>query len=277
VGRIKDFAIRRPFPFTIILILSSLVVEFLAGFLAVVLFRVEQTDPIFALVVLLTTTLYLVFILWSFGWLKSAGVASLGNWKGWVAALVLLIYYIFELIYSFFGNFRFIGPINAVSELRIPNVFISVMFEEILFRGVVLYTLVSVWGATRKGVLKAVVISAFLFSAIHAINALGGNPSEILGQIVIAFFEGVWWATIVLLWGSVWPVVIIHGVSNWVLQTKALSYPDYHGTANSYALAVILGLPLVALGVWWILRAPLWDQRVDPNAYTLTADSTNGT
>ncbi len=255
VRKIKEFALRRLLLFTIFLILSSLVIEILAGFLMVVLFHVEQADPIFAPAILLITTLYLLFILWSLGWLKVAGVASWGNWKGWVVALVLLIYYLLELIYSFFGDFSFIVPPIAVSGLRIPNVFISAMFEEFLFRGFVLYALVSAWGTTRKGILKAIVVSAFFFGAIHAINAFGGNPGEILGQIVIALFEGVWWAAIVLLWGSVWPVVIIHGVSNWVLQTKALSYADFHGTASTYTLAALLGLPLVLLSIWWILKA----------------------
>jgi membrane protease YdiL (CAAX protease family) len=204
VGRIKDLALRRPLLFAILLILSSLVVEILAGVLAVALFRVEQAGPIFAPVVLLITTLYLVFILWSFAWLKAAGVASLGTWKGWGAALVLLVYYLLELLYSFFGEFSFIVPTNAVSGLGVPRVFIGAMFEEVLFRGVVLYALVSLWGATRKGVLKAVIVSALLFGAIHALNAISGDPSEALGQIAIALFESVWLAAIVLRWGSIW-------------------------------------------------------------------------
>jgi membrane protease YdiL (CAAX protease family) len=257
VRKIKDFAMRQPFLFAIFLILSSLVVEILAGVLVVVLFRVQQADLIFAPIVLIITTLYLVFILWSFGWLKAAGVATLGSWKGWLAALVLLIYYLLELIYSFFGEFSFTVPPNAVSGLKVASVFTGAMFEEILFRGVILYALVCVWGTTRKGVLKAVLISALLFGGIHALNAIGGDPSEVLGQIVIALFESVWLGAIVLVWGSIWPVVFIHGVTDWVLQTKALSYADYHGTASSYTLAVLLGLPLVALGVWWILRAAL--------------------
>lgn len=258
--KIKNFAVRYPFLFVIFLILSSLIVEVVAGILVALLLHVKQADPIFAPVVLLITTLYLVFILWSFAWLKATGVASLGSWKGWGVALVLLIYYLLELIFSFFGEFTLTVPIAAVSGLRVPSVFLVAVFEEFLFRGFVLYALVNVWGATRKGVLKAVIISAFLFSAIHALNAITGSPSEALGQMAIALLESIWLAAIVLRWGSIWPVVFIHGATNWVLQTKALSYADYHGTASSYALAVLLGLPLVVLGIWWILRGTLWYQ-----------------
>jgi membrane protease YdiL (CAAX protease family) len=260
VKKINEFAGRRPFLFVIFLILSSLIVEIVAGILIAVLLHVKQSDPIFAPVVLFITTLYLVFILWSFGWVKAAGVASLGSWKGWGVALVLLIYYLLELIFSFFGEFTFTVPIAAVSGLRVPSTFLVAVFEELLFRGFVLYALVRVWGATRKGVVKAVIISAFLFSTVHALNAISGNPSESLGQMAIALFESIWLAAIVLRWGSIWPVVFGHGVTNWVLQTKALGYTDYHGTANSYAFAVLLGLPLVALGISWILRGSLWYQ-----------------
>lgn len=257
----RNFASRRPLLFVIFVILISDVIQGLAATLVVVLFRVDQTDPILAPIGILTATLFLVFLLWRFGWLKVAGVASWGCWKGWAVALVLLIYYLLELIYSFFGELSFDVPTAAVSGLRVPSVFIGGMFEEILFRGVVLYALVSVWGTTRKGVLKAAAISALLFGVIHAVNAISGDPSEVPGQIAIALFEGIWWAAIVLRWGSVWPTVFIHVVTNWALQTKALGFLDYHGTASSYALAILLELPLILLGVWWILRTNLWHQR----------------
>ncbi len=255
MGRIKDFAIRRPLLFVILLILGALVIANLVAILAVILFSVDQAGPLLGPIALFTATLFLTFILWRFRWLKVAGVGSLGNWQGWVVALFLLVYYILELLYSFFGEINFSVPTAAVSGLRVPSVFIGAMFEEILFRGAVLYALVSVWGATRKGVLKAAVISALLFSVIHAVNAISGDPSEVPGQMAIALFEGIWWAAILLRWGSVWPVVFIHGATNWALQTNALNYADNHGTASSYALAVLLGLPLAVLGVLWILRA----------------------
>ena len=257
MGRIKAFASRQPLLFVILLILSALVIANLAAILAVILLNIDQTDPLLSPVALLTATLFLAFILWRFRWLDASGVASLGSWKGWGVALLLLIYYLFELIYSFFGEFSFNVPAEAVGGLSLPSVFISGMFEEILFRGAVLYSLMSVWGATRRGILKAAVISAILFGLIHALNAISGDASEIVGQMTIALLEGIWWAAIVLNWGSVWPVVFIHGITNWVLRTKSLGYTDYYGTASSYLLAIFLGLPLAGLGVWWILRGNL--------------------
>jgi membrane protease YdiL (CAAX protease family) len=266
MGKLRSFASRRPLLFVILVIFSSLVIARLAMRLVVVLFRVEWADPMLAPIAKLTATLFLVLLLWRFGWLKAAGVATLGSWKGWMAALVLLIYYLLELTYSFFGEFSFSVPTAAVSGLALPSVFIGGMFEEILFRGVVLYALVSVWGTSKRGVLKAAVISSVLYGLLHLLNAIGGNLSEALGQTAIALFEGIWWAAIVLRWGSLWPSVLIHVVPNWALRTKALGLPDYHGTASYYALATLLGLPLTVLGVWWILRTDLGHRRGDASS-----------
>ena len=261
LGRLRNLASRRPLPFVVLLILGSLVVAGLAATLAVVLFGVDQTDPSLGLIGNLTATFCLVFLLWRFGWLEAAGIASWGGWRAWTAALVLLVYYLLELTYSFFGEFSFSVPAAAVSGLRVPGVIIGGMFEEVLFRGAVLYALVRVWGTTRTGVLRAASASALLFGLVHSANAIGGDRSEILGQMGIALLEGIWWAAIVVRWGSLWPTVLIHVVSNWVLRTKALGLAGYHGTPRSYALAVLLGLPLAAWGVWYILRTDLEHQR----------------
>lgn len=266
--RFRRFALRQPLLTAILLVASSLVVEVLAGSLVAVVFRVRQADPAFAPLVLLITTLYLIYILWTFGWLKPAAVATFGTWSGWGAALVMLFYYLVALVYSFFGEFDLGLQVNGAGALRAPILLIGVAFEEVLFRGMILYVLVCAWGETRKGLLKAVGVSALLFGLIHGANAIAGDRSEVLGQIAIALFEGVWWAAIVLRWGSIWPVVLIHWAANWVLQTKALEYAGFHGTARSYALAVLLGLPLVTLGAWWISRSSLRYQHdaAGPNA-----------
>jgi membrane protease YdiL (CAAX protease family) len=257
VRRLKRFATRRPLLFAIFLLLSSLVVVILATTLVVILFNRNQTDPMLGLIGNLVAALFLVLLLSRFGWLRAAGIASWGSWKGWLVALVLLIYYLLELSYSFFGDLNFSVPATALAGLRLPTVFVGGMFEEILFRGAILYALVNVWGTNQRGILLAAIASSLLFGVIHSVNAIAGDPSEIPGQIGIALFEGIWWAAIVLRWGSVWPAVLIHVVTNWALQTRALGFENYHGTAESYGLAILLGLPLAALGVWWLLRSDL--------------------
>jgi len=97
IGKAQEPGITPPVFFVVLLILGSLVVAGLAATLAVVLFGVDQTDPSFGLIGNLTATLCLVFLLWRFGWLEAAGIASWGGWRAWTAALVLLVYYLLEL------------------------------------------------------------------------------------------------------------------------------------------------------------------------------------
>jgi membrane protease YdiL (CAAX protease family) len=253
----KAFASRRPLLSALLLIPIALVVSNLAAILVVVLTPVDQSDPILALLGALAGTLFLVLLLWRLGGLKAAGVTSLGSWKGWLATLVLLAYYLLALSYAFFAEFRFDIPPEALSGLKVPSVLLGALFEEILFRSTILFVLLSAWGSSRKRILQAVALSTLLFGAIHAFNALAGDPREALGQIAIALLEGVWWAALLLRWGSLWPVVLIHAATNWILQAQALRFEDYHGTASSYGLALLFGLPLAALGVWWLARANL--------------------
>lgn len=105
----------------------------------------------------------------------------MGSWKGWIVALVLLTYYLLKLTYSFFGEFSFDIHTEAVRGLRVTSIFMGTMFEEILFRGAILYALVRVWGTTRKGILIATIVSALLFGVIHAANAISGDINEVPG------------------------------------------------------------------------------------------------
>jgi membrane protease YdiL (CAAX protease family) len=267
MGKLSNFASRRPLLFVVLLILCSLVAVSVAANVAV-LFTEDMTSPLLGLLGSLGGVLFLILVLRHFGWLKSSGVGSLGSWKGWLVAVVLLAYYVLELMYSFFGEFSFSVPSEAVRGLELPTVFAGALYEEILFRGAVLVALVYVWGKTRRGILLSAVVSSLLFALVHSLNAIGGDPAEVPGQIAIALFEGIWWAAIVLRWGSVWPTVLIHVLSNWMLQTKALAYEDFHGTASSYGLAVALGLPLTALGVWLILKGDHETGEEKPNAST---------
>jgi membrane protease YdiL (CAAX protease family) len=254
LGKFQNLASRRPVTFAILATLGALISVTLAATIAVIAFGVDQTSPALGLIGNVVATMLVILLLWRFGWLKAAGVASWGSWVGWIAAIGLLLYYLLELSYSFFGNMSFSVPVLAAGLPRLPGVFVAGLFEEILFRGLVLHALVRVWGTTRTGMLRAAFVSAVFFGFVHLLNAIQGDPGAIPGQIAIALVEGIWWAAIVLRWGSVWPAVLLHVAANWVMQTKAMGLADFQEGPTSYALAAVLGLPLAVVGVWWILR-----------------------
>ena len=78
--------------------------------------------------------------------------------------------------------------------------------EETYFRGLILTALLP------TGTLRAVVISALLFAALHLLNIFGGtwDPTYSVVDTVAAFGLGITYATIRLRTGSIWPAVGIH-------------------------------------------------------------------
>lgn len=65
------------------------------------------------------------------------------------------------------------GDLTKLIMLNAAAFLCTGLFEEILYRGFVMNGLLSHWGNSRKGVIKAVVISAVLFGVLHMINLMG--------------------------------------------------------------------------------------------------------
>jgi membrane protease YdiL (CAAX protease family) len=130
--------------------------------------------------------------------------------------------------------------------------------EETLFRGIILYALARVWGHTRRGLIAAVIVQAALFGLIHILQALGGSPtSSVLLVIVNGFLSGIWWGALVVGWGSVWPVVILHAASNAAVAIHGLTNPFIEPATTGYLRVTLFELPLVVLGIWILMQMPI--------------------
>ena len=80
--------------------------------------------------------------------------------------------------------------------------------EELMFRGILFYGSVArfreLWGA---------IISAAIFGAFHFINLMAGQGmAYTTAQVVHAGFDGFMYATLRLITGSLWPVMLLHGL-----------------------------------------------------------------
>jgi membrane protease YdiL (CAAX protease family) len=82
--------------------------------------------------------------------------------------------------------------------------------EEVYFRGIMLQSL------KTKGVLRAVIVTAFLFGATHALNALGGisSPLYAILQVGYATAIGLTFAALVLATNLIWPLILAHWLIN---------------------------------------------------------------
>lgn len=200
----------------------------------------------------------LLALAWRLGWLAPAGIAAAGGWRGWLIALIGLLVLVAAYWYAFFGELSFDLGFLARSEAARSVVWRQLLVgavEEILFRGVLLYALVRVWGRTARGVVAGAFTTAVLFGGLHLLQVLGGSSLEsALGVVLECVVSGIWWAALALVCGSIWPVAAIHAVSNMAVLIKALSVPGLALPVSGYLIASLLELPLVVLGLWALIR-----------------------
>lgn len=206
----------------------------------------------------LAATFYILVMARRFGWLRASGIGVLGRLDAWLVAIAALVYLVVAYWIAFFGEASIsVGYLTASEGVRtiVLRQLVVGPVEEILFRGIVLYALVRVWGNNRRGLLAAAFLSAFLFGAFHLLQAFAGQPPEIaLLTALDCMVSGLWWAAFVLLWGTIWPVAFIHAASNSAVLVKALALPGTILTVPGYWLGVLMQLPLVILGLYLVLN-----------------------
>ena len=114
------------------------------------------------------------------------------------------------------------------------------IMEEICFRGLVLDGLLK----TRCRPWLAILISALLFALLHG---LGANfVTAMLFGILVGWL---YWRT-----GSIIPGIIIHITNN------SLTAIDISNQAKTfYLIILVVGLVLLAYGVWWFWKKPIND------------------
>ena len=97
------------------------------------------------------------------------------------------------------------------------------MFEEATFRGLVFHGLLARAGATKRGIVVAVVLSSLLFGMVH-IDPTSTNfadPSQLIQALFKIMQTGIFGfiaAVAVLKTKNLWPVIIIHGLNDFMLM-----------------------------------------------------------
>ena len=103
--KLKQLATNRPILFGLVITLLFVVIELVS-----VIITRGFTGPgqqiVYALGSL-TGTLIFIYILRCFGWLHSAGITHLGDWRSWLFVLPAIAYVILENVHVIFGDFTF--------------------------------------------------------------------------------------------------------------------------------------------------------------------------
>lgn len=117
------------------------------------------------------------------------------------------------------------GILEATSDYTIAvNVFgvvfgliycVSIaLWEEFLCRGIILTNMLKKWGNSKEGMIKSVILSAFIFGGAHVITGFGGDWISTAIQIVYASFMGMLLGVIYIKTKSLASTVVLHIILN---------------------------------------------------------------
>jgi membrane protease YdiL (CAAX protease family) len=258
------FGDRRPLIFVLAVLVAWLMLVSVISILVGTLFDKPIADPQIQAAGTLIATILLLFGAYRVGWIDRIGLVSFGTRSSWVVTLIVAIYVLLVNFYAFFGEFTFqIGALISPDALPILLQALRAGFvEEVVFRGIILYWLVSVWGKSNRGLFAALVVQAALFGALHALQVLGGaTPASAISNVLATFTFGLWIGALVVFTGSLWPAMLLHAVSNSFTLIKGLSSQWVTPYFLGYLRESLFELPLVLLGLWLVLKLKANAQR----------------
>ena len=200
--------------------------------------RLSRVGPFFQLL-LLALSCYLIQVL-----CQAGGVlvyrASQGLPMTWISMRVVF-------------DFANLMPSDSWSWLNpLPSI-----FEEVMFRGVVLSLFLS-----RYTKPQAVLFTALGFGAMHLLNLTSGRETVwVLGQFVWSAIFGLFYGILVLKANSLWPAMLIHYLSNLFIEplTGYVQHSASVGTQAIYGIIFFFGVvPTALMVLWTFLYTKIW-------------------
>jgi membrane protease YdiL (CAAX protease family) len=256
MNKLMNFATRHPIIFGFIVIV-------LLALLSTLVWPITQIYPYpegheigTALSKLVVTACFL-FLLWRFGWIKTAGFASLGRKQVWLLAIVMMIYNAIFAVFAFTGSFKLGLPAIDLTLAVIFFTFTTSLLEETMYRGLVLTALVKAWGGTRKGLFAAAIISGLFWASTHLFNLLVRPFPVVALQVLGIAVPGFVYAAIVLSGRSIWPVVVFHWVVNLTVNLQAVQNPNFEETLPAWLIFNLIVLPMIGVSVYLLRNVSL--------------------
>lgn len=130
-----------------------------------------------------------------------------------IAPCLLICINNFPFIDYFMGNL-YINRYDLITAFALECVFVG-LFEELLFRGLVLTICLERWRKSKHGELLAILISSAAFGLFHLLNLFSGSSvGAVLMQIGYSFLLGCMLSFTLLKTKCVWLCVFFHALYN---------------------------------------------------------------
>ena len=189
----------------------------------------------------------------------------------WVMLLLAAVQFVSGLSSPPEGGFLKPTPFYLITVILYPFI-VSGLFEEVLFRGLVLKILLKKTGGTKNGIIGAFVISATLFGIVHSVNLFWEAPLTVFSSVVFATGGGFFLGAIYLRTKTLIAPILLHGLFNlssmiwWAFTPNGPTSTSETTLADFLVTFLIAVLPLV-IASFVLLR------KVDPEGI---AENGNG-
>jgi membrane protease YdiL (CAAX protease family) len=256
----KQFLLKHPVLSVIALAMCWLVLLLVFAGIVTGLFKTEIGSSTYMFVAHIAMFICMLILLWRLGWLKSAGIARPGKSGIWLIAVVATVYSALTALYSFYGKFSFdLSSLkNLPSALDIIRSQIAVCLdEETFFRGIILYFLILYPVGRKRGKMGSVIVMSVIFGLMHVLWVVFSGLSGLSALFLAlqAMIISVWWASLVLAGGSIWPAFLAHFVVNTVIALQGTSHSIVQPEHMAYGAVLLFSLPLGVIAFLLIRRS----------------------
>ena len=160
-----------------------------------------------------------------------------------------------------------IGFVQALPQLLLFFVFNMTVgvVEEVLYRGLIFNSFRKYFGESKKGVYRAVLLSALVFGIVHLTNLIF-TPDLVIAtitQVIYAFFFGVLFNVIYYRTDNLLPCIIMHGVFDFISVFWTCFAEDLDKqieVSNTTDMDIVSGLILIGLMSTFLISG-LWQLR----------------
>ena len=111
------------------------------------------------------------------------------------------------------GGFLTPEPLYPIIVILYPFI-VSALFEEVVFRGLVLKMLLRKMGGTKKGIVIAFITSATLFGIVHSVHLFWDTPFSVFSSVIFAAAGGFFLGAIYLRTKTLVAPILLHALFN---------------------------------------------------------------
>jgi membrane protease YdiL (CAAX protease family) len=156
MNRFKVFAVVHPYLNVIVSIFITMTLIVIAYAWGEVFQSSVLIQYVGQSIISLVSTLFFVFIIRRFGWLRASGFTSIGRRQAWLKILVIFIYILAINLCLTTGKSSFELSNPALIFWLGLSSLTAALFEETVFRGVVLFSFLWLWGYSKSGITKSI-------------------------------------------------------------------------------------------------------------------------